>query len=163
MAKSKKKPRARERIRPKKASPSPGIGTKKELSISAIDEGTVIDHIPTDATFKVAEILELENHEGVVSIATNLKSKSIGRKGIVKVAGKSLTQEQVNKISIVAPNATVNIIKNYEVREKINVKSPDVIDNVVKCSNPVCITNNEQVPTKFYVVKKDPLRIKCHY
>src|SRR3989338_784971 len=163
MAKSKKKPRARERIRPKKARPSPGIGTKKELSISAIDEGTVIDHIPTDATFKVAEILELENHEGVVSIATNLKSKSIGRKGIVKVAGKSLTQEQVNKISIVAPNATVNIIKNYEVREKINVKSPDVIDNVVKCSNPVCITNNEQVPTKFYVVKKDPLRIKCHY
>ena len=56
-----------------------------------------------------------------------------------------------------------NIIKNYSVREKIKVKTPDVIDNVVKCSNPVCITNNEQVATKFYVAKKDPLKIKCHY
>lgn len=136
---------------------------KKELKISAIGEGTVIDHIPTDATFKVVEILNLENHNGIVSIATNLQSKSIGNKGIVKVGGKSLTQEEVNKIAIVAPDATVNIIKNYDVKEKIKVKTPDVIDNVVKCSNPVCVTNNEQVATKFYVVKKDPLKIKCHY
>ena len=136
---------------------------KRELNISAIDEGTVIDHIPTDATFKVVEILDLENHKGIVSIATNLQSKSMGRKGIVKVGGKGLTQNEVNKIAIVAPDATVNIIKNYDVKEKIKVKTPDVIDNVVKCSNPVCITNSEQVPTKFYVVKKDPIRIRCHY
>ncbi|MBI2658368.1 aspartate carbamoyltransferase regulatory subunit [Candidatus Woesearchaeota archaeon] len=159
-----KKSKARERIKAKKAVPSaPKEGAKRELNISAIDEGTVIDHIPTDAAFKVVEILDLENHKGVVSIATNLQSKSIGRKGIVKVGGKSLTQNEVNKIAIVAPDATVNIIKNYDVREKIKVKTPDVIDNVVKCSNPVCITNNEQVATKFYVVKKDPLKIKCHY
>ncbi|MEK6984334.1 MAG: aspartate carbamoyltransferase regulatory subunit [Nanoarchaeota archaeon] len=137
--------------------------TKKELKISAIQEGTVIDHIPTDATFKVAEILDLENHKGIVSIATNLQSKSIGKKGIVKVGGKSLTQSEVNKIAIVAPDATVNIIQNYDVKEKIKVKTPDIIDNVVKCFNPVCITNNEQVATRFYVVKKDPLKIKCHY
>ncbi|MBI2542365.1 aspartate carbamoyltransferase regulatory subunit [Candidatus Woesearchaeota archaeon] len=134
-----------------------------ELKISAIEEGTVIDHIPTDSTFKVVEILDLENQNGIVSIATNLQSKSIGKKAIIKVAGKNLTQEEVNKIAIVAPDATVNIIKNYGVREKIKVKAPDSIENVVKCSNPVCITNNEQVPTKFYVVKKDPLKIKCHY
>ena len=165
MAKKKaRKGKGKEKIKAKKIdhiAPKPEV--KHELNISAIEEGTVIDHIPTDATFKVAEILELENHEGVVSIATNLKSKSIGRKGIVKVAGKSLTQEQVNKISIVAPNATVNIIKNYEVKEKIKVKTPDIIENVVKCFNPVCITNNEQVATKFYVVRKDPIKIKCHY
>ena len=165
MAKSRKKStRRKEKIRAKKITPSaPKEEAKRELKISAIDEGTVIDHIPTDATFKVAEILNLENHKGIVSIATNLQSKSIGSKGIVKVGGKSLTQEEVNKIAIVAPDATVNIIKNYDVREKIKVKSPDVIDNVVRCSNPVCITNNEQVSTKFYVVKKDPLKIKCHY
>lgn len=137
--------------------------SKKELKISAIEEGTVIDHIPTDATFKVAEILKLVNHKGVISIATNLQSKLIGKKGIVKVGGKSLTQDEVNKIAIVAPDATVNIIKNYGVREKIKVKTPEVIDNVIKCSNPVCITNNEQVATKFYVARKDPLKIKCHY
>lgn len=161
-----KKPRKRSagKIRPKKAA----VGTvkeevKRELNISAIDEGTVIDHIPADATFKVAEILDLENHNGIVSIATNLQSKSMGRKGIVKVGGKGLTQNEVNKIAIVAPDATVNIIKSYYVKEKIKVKTPDVIDNVVKCSNPVCITNNEQIATKFYAAKKDPLRIKCHY
>lgn len=137
--------------------------TKRELSISAIDEGTVIDHIPADATFKVVEILNLEEQNGVVSIATNLSSKRIGKKGIVKVAGKSLTQDEVDKIAIVAPDATVNIIKNYEVKEKIKVKTPEIIENVVKCSNPVCITNNEKVITKFYVIKKDPLKIKCHY
>ena len=156
--------RSKEKIKAKKINPNaPKEEIKRELKISAIEEGTVIDHIPTDATFKVAEILDLENHRGIVSIATNLQSKSIGKKGIVKVGGKSLTQDEVNKIAIVAPDATVNIIRNYTVKEKIKVKSPDVIDNVVKCSNPVCITNNEQVATKFYVTKKDPLRIKCHY
>jgi len=167
MAKKKKirkSRRSKEKIKAKKISTTIAREEeKRELKISAIDEGTVIDHIPTDATYKVVEILNLQNHKGVVSIATNLQSKRIGKKGIVKVGGKSLTQEEVNKIAIVAPDATVNIIKNYSVKEKIKVKSPDVIDNVVKCSNPVCITNNEQVSTKFYVVKKDPLKIKCHY
>src|SRR3989344_5121673 len=169
MAKKKKaikrRSSAKERIRAKKAISAPQEKVKRELKISAIEEGTVIDHIPTDATFKVAEILDLENQKGVVSIATNLQSKSIGigKKGIIKVGGKSLTQDEVNKIAIVAPDATVNIIKNYYVKEKIKVKTPEIIDNVVKCSNPVCITNNEQVPTKFYVAKKDPLKIKCHY
>ena len=154
----------KEKIRAKKAVPvAPKEEAKKELKISAINEGTVIDHIPTYATFKVVGILNLINHEGIVSIATNLQSAKIGKKGIIKVGGKSLTQEEVNKIAIVAPDATVNIIKNYGVKEKIKIKMPDVIDNVVKCSNPVCITNNEQVATKFYVTKKDPLKIKCHY
>ena len=161
---TKKSSRKKEKIKGKKIIPSaPKEVIKKELKISAIEEGTVIDHIPTDATFKVVEILDLENHKGIVSIATNLQSKRIGKKGIVKVGGKNLTQNEVNKIAIVAPDATVNLIKNYDVKEKIKVKTPDVIDDVVKCSNPVCITNNEHIPTKFYVVKKDPLIIKCHY
>ena len=161
---SKKSSRKKEKIRAKKITPGPPKEeAKRELKISAIGEGTVIDHIPTDATFKVVEILDLENHKEIVSIATNLQSKRLGKKGIVKVGGKSLTQDEVNKIAIVAPDATVNIIKNYYVKEKIKVKTPDVIDNVVKCSNPVCVTNHEQIATKFYVVKKDPLKIKCHY
>ncbi|MBS3104894.1 aspartate carbamoyltransferase regulatory subunit [Candidatus Woesearchaeota archaeon] len=163
-AKNKTHIKRKERIKPKKVIPNaPKEETKRELKISAIEEGTVIDHIPTDAAFKIVEILDLENQKGIVSIATNLQSKSIGKKGIIKVGGKSLTQDEVNKIAIVAPDATVNIIKNYYVKEKIKVKTPEIIDNVVKCSNPVCITNNEQVPTKFYVAKKDPLKIKCHY
>ena len=147
----------------KKVRQAADMETKKELSISAIEDGTVIDHIPSEATFEVVEILDLENHSGIVSIAKNLQSKSIGKKGIVKVAGKRLTQDEVNKIAIVAPDATVNIIKGYDVKEKIKVKTPDFIENVVRCSNPVCITNNEDIATKFFVIKKDPLKIKCHY
>ncbi|HLC61444.1 MAG TPA: aspartate carbamoyltransferase regulatory subunit [Candidatus Nanoarchaeia archaeon] len=162
--KGKKRGKGSDRIRAKKVDPSaPPVEKKKELSISAIKEGTVLDHIPGDATFKVAEILNVDHHNGTVSIAANLQSKSMGKKGIIKIEGKFLTQDEVNKIAIVAPDATVNIIKNYEVKEKIKVKSPDVVDNVVRCSNPVCMTNNEHINTKFYVVKKDPLKIRCHY
>ena len=155
--------RSREKIKAKKAVPAAKTEIKRELTVSAIEEGTVIDHIPTDAVFKVVNILNLDHHTNMVSIATNLQSKSVGKKGIIKVGGKSLTQDEVNKIAIVAPDATVNIIKNFEVKEKIKVKAPEVLDNVIKCSNPVCITNNEQVRTKFYMVKKDPLKLKCHY
>jgi len=136
---------------------------KKQLSISAIVDGTVIDHIPTDATFKVVEILRLQNHNDIVSIATNLQSNTLGKKGIVKVANKFLTEAEVNKIAVVAPDATVNIIKNYNVKQKIKVKVPQLIEDVIKCSNPVCITNSEKVKTKFYTVQNNPLRIKCHY
>jgi len=164
MARKKGRQGKKEKIRAKKIDPTkPKPEVKHELNISAIEEGTVIDHIPTDATFKVADILNLDKHNGVVSIATNLHSKRIGSKGIVKVAGKSLTHDEVNKIAIVAPDATVNIIKNFNVKEKIKVKTPDILENVIRCSNPVCITNSEQVNTKFYVVKKDPLKVKCHY
>jgi len=136
---------------------------KKELKIPAIKEGSVIDHIPSRVTFKVIRILDLREFKHVISVALNLKSKTMGKKGIIKVSNRFLTKDEVNKIAILAPDATVNIIKDYNVKEKIKVKIPDVIEKIVKCSNPQCITNNEKVKTKFYVLKKDPLKIKCHY
>ena len=156
--------RSREKIKAKKVDPTaPKPETKRELNVSAIEEGTVIDHIPAQETFRVADILNLDRHSNIVSIASNLQSKRLGKKGIIKIGDKILTQDEVNKISIVAPDATVNLIKNFSVKEKTKVKMPDVIDNVVKCSNPMCMTNNEQVRTKFYVAKKDPLKLRCHY
>jgi len=137
---------------------------KKELKVSAIKEGTVIDHIPTDRTFAVVDILDLEHHDNIVSIATNLPSKTLGKKGIVKVGGKFLTKDEVSKIALVAPKATVNIIKNYGVKQKIKVNVPKFIEKIIKCSNPNCVTNMEKdVTTKFYVLDKDPIKIKCYY
>lgn len=136
---------------------------KKEMKVSAIKEGTVIDHIPSKVAFEVAEILNLKNIDKIVSVATNLRSKSSGKKGIIKIGGKILTKEEVNKISVIAPNATVNIIENYEVKNKVKVEVPDEFIKIIKCSNPNCITNNEDVITKFYVVNKEPLKVKCHY
>ena len=167
MPKSKKKSQKRESKKQARKESKPEMKEakdfKKQLSISAIVDGTVIDHIPTDATFKVVEILRLQNHNDIVSIATNLKSSILGKKGIVKVANKFLTEAEVNKIAVVAPDATVNIIKSYNVKQKIKVKVPQLIEEVIKCSNPVCITNSEKVKTKFYTVQNNPLRIKCHY
>ncbi len=136
---------------------------KKEMSVSSIKEGTVIDHIPTKSTFKVVDILNLEGHRSIISIATNLNSKKVGKKGIVKVAGKSLTQEEVDKIAIIAPNANVSLIHNYDVKKKIRVSVTNKLENILKCTNPKCITNHEKTGTKFYVLKKNPLKIKCHY
>ena len=136
---------------------------KKELTISAIKDGTVIDHIPSDATFKVAKILDLAGVTGIISVATNLSSKIMGKKGIIKVSDKSLTKDEADKIALIAPNATVNIIKDYDVKQKIKVEIPPIINKIIKCSNPNCITNNEEISTKFYVLRKEPLRVKCHY
>jgi aspartate carbamoyltransferase regulatory subunit len=136
---------------------------KKELSISAIREGTVIDHIPSEETFNVAEILKLKDSKGIVSVAKGLTSRKSNSKGIVKIAEKFLSQEEVNKISIVAPKATVNIIRNYTVSKKLKVSLPDEIISIIKCSNPNCITNKEKTETKFYVLDKNRLNVKCHY
>ena len=136
---------------------------KKELSVSAIKEGTVIDHIPSNATLKVVDILDLKGIRSIISVATNLSSKTMGKKGIIKIGGKDLTKEEVDKIALIAPNATVNIIKDYDVKQKIKVAIPSIINKIIRCSNPNCVTNNEKVTTKFYVLNKAPLKVKCHY
>jgi aspartate carbamoyltransferase regulatory subunit len=135
----------------------------KELKVPAIKEGTVIDHIPSRATFKVMRILDLREFENTISVALNLKSKSMGKKGIIKVGKRSLTQDEVNKIAILAPNATVNIIKDYKVKKKINVNLPNKIHNIIKCSNPKCVTNNEKIKTLFHVINKNPLQVLCNH
>lgn len=135
----------------------------KERKISAIKEGTVLDHLPKKTAFKVAEILQLADIDNVLSVASNLKSKKQKKKDIIKIGGRYFTKEEVNKIAVIAPNATLSIIKDYKVKEKIKLTIPDEINNIIKCSNPDCITNNEPVETIFYVIKKQPLKIKCHY
>ena len=136
---------------------------KKEVSISAIKDGTVIDHIPSNATFKVIDTLDLKGIRGIISAATNLKSKKMGKKGIIKISEKYLTQDEVNKIAIIAPDASVNIIENYNVKKKLQVSIPRTIHKAIKCSNPNCITNVEKIPGKFDVLKKDPVKVRCLY
>ena len=128
---------------------------KKELVVSAIDNGTVIDHIPTNAVYRVIHILGLENYEDEVLIGYNLDSKKLGKKGIIKIKNKFFEKDQINKIALVAPMASLIVIKNYEVVEKIRTEIPDKIEGIVKCVNPKCITNSEVIRTKFDVVDKE--------
>ena len=135
----------------------------KELTISAIKEGTVIDHVPAEWAFDIIDVLDLDEMKNTVSIANNLKSRKMGKKCIVKIAGKFLTPEEVNKIAIIAPNATMSIIKDYKVKKKIQLSLPEKVEKIIKCPNPKCITNNEDIKTKFYVLGENPVKLKCHY
>ena len=135
----------------------------KKYEVSAIEEGTVIDQITNKSTFKVANILNIKDIDKVVLIGFNLSSKKLGRKGILKIGGKLLTQEEVNKISLIAPDATVNIIKGSEVVEKFKVAIPDSIEEFLKCFNPNCVSNHQDIQSRFYVINKSPIRIGCHY
>jgi aspartate carbamoyltransferase regulatory subunit len=135
----------------------------KELIVSAIENGTVIDHIPSQNVFQVIQILNLNQSENQILFGTNLDSSKLGKKGIIKVNDKYFDPLEINKIALVAPSATLIVIKNYEVIEKKKVEIPDSIHNVVKCVNPNCVTNIEQVPTKFKVIDKETPKLKCHY
>jgi aspartate carbamoyltransferase regulatory subunit len=136
---------------------------KKELKVSAIKNGTVIDHIPAGKAFEVARILGLEDFSAVVSLAINVISGKSEKKDIIKIENRELSKEEVDRISLVAPNVTVNIVQGYEVTEKKNVEIPREIVGILSCSNPNCITRAESVKTKFLLEREDPLRIRCYY
>ena len=135
----------------------------KQLSVSAIENGTVIDHIPARNLFKVIQILGLEKIENQITFGTNFDSKKLGKKAIIKVAGTFFEDDDINRIALVAPQAKLNIIKGYEVVEKSVVEVPDDMTGIVKCVNPKCITNFEKITTKFKVVSKDIVSLKCSY
>ena len=137
--------------------------TKKELAVAALENGTVIDHIPTQSLFKVVNLLGIKNLTGSVTIGFNLDSKKCGKKGIIKVADVFFPEKTLNRIALIAPNAKINVIRGYEVVDKYTVTLPDEIVGIVKCGNPKCITNNEPVETNFHVVDRDNVVLKCHY
>ena len=133
---------------------------KNEMLVAAIENGTVIDHIPSEKTYQVAQLLGLQDLSTPVTIGYNLLSKKLGKKGIIKVADKFFTDEEISRLSVVAPNIVLNIIHDYEVVEKKTVVTPAEIKGIVKCNNPKCITNNEPMTTYFHVA--DGI-LTCHY
>ncbi len=136
---------------------------KTILSVTAIKEGTVIDHIPAKSLFKVISILELDKLNAQMTFGTNFISKKLGRKALIKISNKFFKDEEIDKIALVAPEAKLNIIKDYQVVEKREVEVPDTITGIVKCMNPNCVTNNENVITRFNVISKKEVALKCCY
>ena len=136
---------------------------KEELQVVALKNGTVIDHIPTDKLFTVVSLLGLKNSDLNITIGNNLKSSKLGKKGLIKVADRFFTDEEISRLSVVAPNVKLNIIRDYEVVEKKEVIMPDVVKGIVKCGNPKCITNNEPMTTIVHVLSKESGMLKCHY
>lgn len=137
---------------------------KKELAVAALRNGTVIDHIPPRAVFRIVEMLGLSNETGAITIGNNLPSERFGLKGIIKVSDREFELEDINRIALVAPSAIINTIRDYEVVSKVTVELPDEIMGLVTCPNPKCITRNEPMPSHFHKVLTDGhTRLRCHY
>jgi aspartate carbamoyltransferase regulatory subunit len=142
---------------------SDNLKKKLKLKVSAINNGTVIDHIPSENLFKVISILGLQKVKSQITFGANFESEKLGNKAIIKLADVFFEDDEINKISLIARNAKLNIIRDYEVVEKRVVEVPDKIIGIVKCFNPKCITNNEEITTHFSVISKKPLDLKCKY
>ncbi|GHT78014.1 aspartate carbamoyltransferase regulatory chain [Bacteroidia bacterium] len=136
---------------------------KKELHVAALENGTVIDHIPSDQVFKVVSLLEIQNLQTQVTIGYGLDSKKMGKKGILKIADKFFEEDEINRISLIAPSVKLNIIRDYEVVEKKLVHLPDELLGLVKCNNPKCISNCEPIKSNFKIIDKEAVTLKCHY
>ncbi|MDR3366735.1 MAG: aspartate carbamoyltransferase regulatory subunit [Prevotellaceae bacterium] len=136
---------------------------EKHLKVSAIKNGTVIDHIPAGNLFKVVEILALNRCKSQLTLGNNLESKLLGAKAIIKVANRFFADDEMNRIALVAPQAKFNIIEDYEVMEKRTVELPDTIVGIAKCMNPMCVTNHQPITTKFSVVSKKDVLLQCCY
>jgi aspartate carbamoyltransferase regulatory subunit len=137
-----------------------------QLLIRRIKEGTVIDHIKAGEALHVLDILGITGRDGeIVSVAMNVPSSKIGTKDVVKVANRFLKTEETDKLALVAPLATVNIIRNYKVAEKRKVELPSVFHGILKCPNPTCISNrkNEPIVSTIDVVDKDIPLLKCRF
>ncbi|EMA63655.1 aspartate carbamoyltransferase regulatory subunit [Halorubrum lipolyticum] len=136
--------------------------SEHELRVSKIRDGTVIDHVEGGQALNVLAILGIDGSEGFgVSVGMNVPSDRLGRKDIVKVEERELSQSEVDVLSLIAPEATINIVRDFEVVEKNRVTRPDSVTGVLSCPNRNCITNaNEPVDTRFDVVADG---VRCDY
>lgn len=134
---------------------------REQLMVAAIENGTVIDHIPSDRLFEVIRLLHIEElSSDTVFIGYNLKSQAMGNKSLIKIANRYFSEEELNQLAVVAPHVTLCIVKDYEVVEKRPVELPDELVGIVRCNNPKCICNNEPMATHFTV--SDGV-VKCYY
>lgn len=136
----------------------------RPYKVYRIEDGIVIDHIPGKMAFNVLRVLGLEgaDHDSIITLGINLPSSKYGRKDVIKIENRDLSDEELNRIAIVAPNASINVIKNGKIAYKHIAVLPDIIENTVKCPNPLCVTRVENVSSRFYNIRKNS-KLRCHF
>ncbi len=139
----------------------PTSSNSRVRQVEAIVNGTVIDHIPGHMTLKVANMLASEHDQ--VSIGMNLRSARLGRKGVVKISGRELDQRTLSRLALVAPSASVSIIRDTHVVKKFTVAMPPFFEDIARCANPNCVTNHEKWATRLEVIRTDQLEVRCVY
>ncbi|MBE6218086.1 MAG: aspartate carbamoyltransferase regulatory subunit [Bacteroidales bacterium] len=137
---------------------------RKELVVSALENGTVLDHIPAENVYKALDILNLKGIESQITIGINLASKLYGKKGIIKIADKFFEDDELNKLALIAPKATVNVIRDFKVVEKKTLVMPKEVIGIAKCRNPKCVTNHQPITTRFATIDNgNEISLLCHF
>ena len=136
----------------------------KELVVSALENGTVLDHIPAENVYKALDLLGLKDIQNQITIGINLNSKAQGRKGIIKIENRFFEDDELGKLALIAPMATVNVIRDFKVVEKKKVVLPKEVIGIAKCRNPKCVTNHQPIKTRFTTTQKgDEISLLCHF
>ena len=134
-----------------------------QLKVDPIKNGTVIDHITAGKALQVADILNLKNPVNLMMIGVNLSSKKMNKKDIIKIENRVLSNDEVNSIALISPNASLIIIEDYQVVKKQKISIPNQINNHIICPNANCVTNIENVATKFELANREPVEVRCEY
>jgi len=134
------------------------------LKVQPIRNGTVIDHLRAGAGLKILDILDVAGTGNTVSLLINVPSSKQGRKDIIKIEDRELTESETERIALLSPSAHVNIIRNYSVAEKTAVEIPEEVAGVARCPNTNCISNNERGATSRLLLRsREPLQLACAY
>lgn len=138
---------------------------ERPYKVYAITEGVVIDHIPAGKSFRVIKVLGLKKDLGdsILTLGVNLDSKIMGKKDVLKIENRKLTEAELNKLALVAPKASINMIKDSKVYEKRKIEFPNEFEGLIRCPNPKCITNHQPVKTIFYSQGKINPSVKCYF
>jgi aspartate carbamoyltransferase regulatory subunit len=142
----------------------------EKLQVEAIQQGTVIDHIPAGQGIRILKRLHLESAGKRITVGMNLPSKNHGLKDIIKVEGRMFTEDEAHQLALFAPSATINVIDDYEVVNKFTMQIPDTLEGVFSCPNTNCISLNEPVKSFFYISVKQTaevcdtrVKMRCKY
>lgn len=137
---------------------------QQQLSVEAIENGTVIDHIPAGLGLVILRQFKLLNYGHAVTVGFNLSSKRFGHKDIIKIKDMQFDEKAANRLALFSPAATVNVIENFKVVRKLQLQLPEMIAEVFQCPNTNCASHGEPVKSRFYVREhQDTTRLKCHY
>jgi len=133
-----------------------------KMQVSALRSGTVIDHLGPRTALKALRLLGIGD-DATVLIGVNLDSRKLAKKDLIKIEGRELTPDEINKIALLSPQATFSIIRDFEVVKKFRPELPAEFEGLIRCVNPACITQDPRVKGRFLTVRKEPLKLRCHF
>jgi aspartate carbamoyltransferase regulatory subunit len=135
---------------------------RPEYKVTALRQGTVIDHLPPGMAIKALDVLGYQGG-GVVTIGMFLESRKWGHKDIIKIENKELTWKEVQQIALLGTHTTISIIRDFKIVDKMDVSIPSEITGVIRCPNPACITNHDPVTSRFNVEEVEPMKMRCGF